>query len=335
MNLETIERAAEVVYRQMPPTPQYEWPQISAAVGARVHMKHENHTPTGAFKVRGAFTFIDWLRKNRPDVKGIVTATRGNHGQGQALAATAAGLGAKIVVPFGNSAEKNAAMASFGAEVVEFGKDFDEAKTEAFRIAEEENFHFVPPFHEALVAGVATYGLELFRACGELDAVYVPIGCGSGICGVIHARNALGYRTEVIGVVAEGADYAKRSFDAGVPTESDTANTFADGLAVRAPVPEAFEIYGKQAARVITVSEREIADAIRLIFRATHNVAEGAGAAPMAGLMQERAKMAGRNVGVILCGQNIDTALFRSVLAGETPGERPAGQGADLASVAG
>ncbi|WMS42196.1 threonine dehydratase [Acuticoccus sp. MNP-M23] len=320
MDLETIERAAELVYRQMPPTPQYEWPQISAAAGARVHMKHENHTPTGAFKLRGAITFMDWLRRTHPDVKGIVTATRGNHGQGQALAATSAGLRAVIVVPHGNSAEKNAAMKSFGADLVEFGADFEAAKQEAFRLAEAENLYFVPPFHDSLVAGVATYGLELFRAVGELDAVYVPIGCGSGICGVIHARNALGYKTEVVGVVAAGADYAKRSFDAGRPMESETAATFADGVAVRAPVPAAFEIYGKQAARVIALSEREIADAIRLIFRATHNVAEGAGAAPMAGLMQERERMAGKNVGVILCGQNIDSALLASILAGETPG---------------
>ena len=324
MDLETIERAATLVYRQMPPTPQYEWPLICAAIGTRVHVKHENHTPTGAFKVRGAITFMDWLRRTHPDVKGIVTATRGNHGQGQALAATRAGLRAKIFVPHGNSAEKNAAMASFGAELFEYGKDFDEARLEAFRVAEAENFYFVPPFHDALVAGVATYALELFRAVGDLDAVYVPIGCGSGICGVIHARNALGLKTEVIGVVAEGADYAKRSFDAGRPVSSDTANTFADGLAVRAPVAEAFEIYGRQAARVITVSEQEIADAMRLIFRATHNVAEGAGAAPMAGLMQEKTRMAGRNTAVILCGQNVDTALFEAVLGGRTPGETAA-----------
>jgi len=319
MTLEEIEQAAAVVYRTMAATPQYAWPQIAAAVGTEVIVKHENHTPTGAFKIRGSLTFMDWLVRTHPEARGIVTATRGNHGQGQALAATRAGLESRIFVPHGNSAEKNAAMASFGATLVESGADFDEAKLEAYRVAEAEGFVFVPPFHPALVRGVATYALELFRAAGPLDAVYVPIGCGSGICGLIGTRDALGLKTEIIGVVADGADYAKRSFEAGRPVETARADTFADGMAVRAPVEEAFAIYGKGAARIVSVSDDAIADAMRLYFSATHNVAEGAGAAPLAALLAERDRMRGKRCAVILCGGNVDTAVFAEVLAGRTP----------------
>ncbi|MEM8664901.1 MAG: threonine dehydratase [Pseudomonadota bacterium] len=321
--LADVEAAAALVYRTMAPTPQYAWPLLRAATGVDVIVKHENHTPTGAFKLRGALTFMDWLVRTHPEAKGIVTATRGNHGQGQALAATRAGLKAKIFVPHGNSTEKNAAMASFGAELIEFGTDFDEAKLEAHRVAEREGFVFVPPFHPALVSGVATYALELFRAVDGIDTVYVPIGCGSGICGLIKVRDALGLSTKIVGVVSETADYAKRSFDAGRPLESDSAETFADGIAVRAPVEDAFNIYGKGAARVITVSDDAIAEAMRLTFSATHNVAEGAGAAPLAGLMAERNAMAGKRCAVILCGGNVDTAVFAEVLAGRTPVTRP------------
>ena len=303
----------------MSPTPQHHWPLLSAAIGAEVWVKHENHTPTGAFKVRGALTFMDWLTRTHPDVLGICTATRGNHGQGQAWAATNAGLTAKVYVPRGNSIEKNAAMEAFGAQLIEFGDDFDTAREEAYRVADAEGLFIVPPYHPALVRGVATYAYELFTAQPDLDTVYVPIGCGSGICGTIMARDALGLTTKVVGVVSDQAQTAKLSFEAGRLIETNSAATFADGMAVRVPVQEAFDVYSKGAERIIAVSDDNVADAIRLFFTATHNVAEGAGAAPLAGLMQERDQMAGKKVGVILCGGNIDTGWFRTVLDGHTP----------------
>lgn len=262
---------------------------------------------------------MDWLVRAHPDVPGICTATRGNHGQGQAWAATQAGLTAKVYVPRGNSVEKNAAMRAFGAELIEFGDDFDTAREEAYRVAEEEGLFIVPPYHPELVRGVATYAYELFSAQPDLDTVYVPIGCGSGICGTIMARDALGLSTKVVGVVSDRAQTAKLSVEAGRLIETNSANTFADGMAVRVPVKEAFDVYSKGADRIIAVSDDEVAEAIRLYFTATHNVAEGAGAAPLAGLMQERAQMAGKKVGVILCGGNIDTGWFRTVLDGQTP----------------
>ncbi|WP_415922216.1 threonine dehydratase [Tateyamaria sp. SN6-1] len=319
LSLTDLETAARFVHDRMAPTPQHHWPLLSAATGAEVWVKHENHTPTGAFKVRGALTFMDWLVRTHPDVPGICTATRGNHGQGQAWAATGAGLRALVYVPRGNSVEKNAAMRAFGAELVEHGDDFDTARMEAFRVAEEQGLFIVPPYHPELVRGVATYAYEFFTAQSELDTVYVPIGCGSGICGTIMARDALGLRTKVVGVVSDQAQTAKLSVEAGRLVETNSASTFADGMAVRVPVQEAFDIYAKGADRIIAVSDDAVADAIRLYFTATHNVAEGAGAAPLAGLMQERDAMAGKRVGVILCGGNIDTAWMQQVLAGQTP----------------
>lgn len=314
-----LEDAAKLVHAHMEPTPQYRWPLLSEATGCDTWVKHENHGPTGAFKVRGGITFIDWLKRTHPDCKGICTATRGNHGQSQARAATAAGLRALVYVPRGNSVEKNAAMRAFGAELVEFGDDFDEARVEAFRVAEEEGLFIVPPFHEELVRGVATYGYELFSAVDDLDTVYVPIGCGSGICGTILARDALGLKTEVVGVVSDLAQTAKLSVEAGRLVETNSARTFADGMAVRVPVQAAFDIYSKGAARIISVSDDEVAQAIRLYYSATHNLSEGAGAAPLAGLLQERTLMVGKKAGVILCGGNVDTAWFQTILAGGTP----------------
>lgn len=311
--------AAALVHRHMAPTPQYAWPLLSARAGCEVWVKHENHGPTGAFKVRGGITFIDWLRRTQPGCPGIVTATRGNHGQSQARAATAAGMRALIYVPHGNSVEKNAAMRAFGAELVEFGADFDEARIEAFRVAEDEGLAIVPPFHRELVRGVATYALEFFRAAPPLDTVYVPIGCGSGICGVIAARDALGLKTEVVGVVSTGAQTAKLSVEAGRLVETPSARTFADGMAVRVPVQEAFDIYARGAARIVAVTDEEVAEAIRAYYTDTHNLAEGAGAAPFAALMQERERMRGCRAGVILCGGNIDTDWFLTVMRGGVP----------------
>lgn len=314
-----LQDACALVHAQMPPTPQYAWPLLQDALGVETWVKHENHTPTGAFKLRGAITFIDWLTRTHPECKGICTATRGNHGQGQARSATAAGLRALVYVPHGNSVEKNAAMRAFGAELIEFGQDFEEAKEEAFRVAAEQDLFIVPPFHTELVRGVATYAYELFTAAPDLDTVYVPIGCGSGICGTILARDALGLKTKVVGVVSTEAQCAKLSVEAGRLIETNSARTFADGMAVRQPVQEAFDIYAKGASGIIAVSDDEVAEAMRLYYTATHNMSEGAGAAPLAGLMQERAQMAGKKAGVILCGGNVDTGWFQTVLAGGTP----------------
>jgi threonine dehydratase len=316
---DALQAAHALVTRHMAPTPQYAWPQLAARTGAEVWVKHENHSATGAFKLRGAITFIDWVTRTHPEARGICTATRGNHGQGQARQATAAGLVAKVYVPHGNSVEKNAAMRAFGAEVVEFGEDFDTARQEAYRVAEAEGLVIVPPFHTELVRGVATYGLELFSAVPDLHTVYVPIGCGSGICGTILARDALGLSTEIVGVVSEAAQTAKLSAEAGRLIETDSARTFADGMAVRVPMQAALDIYGPKAARIVTVSDAEVAEAIRIYYRDIHNLAEGAGAAPLAALMQERDRMAGRKVGVILCGGNIDTDWFLTVMQGGVP----------------
>jgi threonine dehydratase len=309
-----IEQAADHVYQVMPATAQYPWPLLAERLGCTVWVKHENHTPTGAFKVRGGITFMHWLKRTHPTVSGIVTATRGNHGQSLALAARALGLRALIVVPEGNSVEKNHAMRGFGGEVVEWGRDFDEAREEAARLAQAQGLYLVPPFHTELVKGVATYALELFKAVPDLHTVYVPIGCGSGICGVIAARDALGLKTEVVGVVSTEAAAAKLSFEAGEICETATATTFADGLAVRKPIPEAFAIYGAAAARIVSVAEDEIAEAMRVYYTDTHNLADGAGAAALAALIQEREAMAGRRVGVILSGGNVDRAVYANVI---------------------
>lgn len=311
--------AAWLVRAQVPQTPQIAWPLLGERLGMEVWVKHENCTPTGAFKARGAVTYIDWLRRTHPEVAGIVSATRGNHGQSITRAAAAAGLEAVIVVPHGNSAEKNRAMRGFGAELVEHGADFDEARLEAERIAAERGLWMVPAFHRELARGVASYALELFGEAGELDAVYVPIGCGSGICGTIAARDALGLSTEVIGAVAAGAPCAKLSFEAGRPVESERARTFADGAAVRVPVKEAFEVYSKGASRIVAVDEDAIAEAVRVLWEDTHNLAEGAGALALAALASEREAMAGKRVGVILTGGNIDRTWAAEVLAGRTP----------------
>lgn len=320
LTLDRLETAARLVHRLILPTPQYVWPGICVETGATVWIKHENHTPTGAFKVRGGITFVDWLRRAHPDVRGIVTATRGNHGQSQARAARAAGLGAKIVVPEGNSQEKNAAMRAFGGEIVVHGSDFDAARAEAMRLADAEGLFPVPPFHPELVRGVASYALELFAAAPDLDAVYVPIGCGSGICGVIAARDALGLKTEVVGVVSRAAMAAKLSFEAGRLIETASARTFADGLAVRVPVAEAFAIYSQGASRILAVDDDEIAAAMRMLYRETHNLAEGAGAAALAAILQDRAAVKGKSVAAILSGGNIDAGPMKQVLGGGTPG---------------
>jgi threonine dehydratase len=317
--LAELEDAARLVHRTVSPTPHYAWPRLAERVGCTVWVKHENHTPTGAFKVRGGIVYMDALRRSSRAVAGVVTATRGNHGQSISFAAARAGIPATIYVPHGNTADQNAAIAAFGATLVEYGRDFDEARVECLRVAGERGLHFISPFHRDLVKGVATSALELLGGVEGLDAVYVPIGMGSGICGLIAVRDLLGLSTEIIGVVARKAPAMALSFAAGHSVSTPSARTFADGVATREPMEEAVAIIKRGAARIVQLEEDEIAAAIRLIFEATHHVAEGAGAAAVAALLQERDRMAGKRVAVILSGGNIDAAVYRRVLAGETP----------------
>jgi threonine dehydratase len=318
-SLAELESVIPLVRQSVLPTPQYAWPLLRERLGVEVVVKHENHTPIGSFKVRGGVVFFDHLKRQRPEVRGIISATRGNHGQSLAFAGARAGVAVTIVVPHGNSIEKNAAMRSFGAELIEYGRDFDDAREHAVRIAAERGLEFAPSFHRDLVLGVATYAYELFTSIGDLDTVYVPIGLGSGICGVIGARDALGHRARIVGVVAEGANTYSRSVAAGRIVPTNSAATFADGMAVRMPDAAALEVIRRGADRVVEVSDDEIAEAIRIIYSATHNCAEGAGAAALAALVKERERLRGGSAAVILSGHNIDRAWMQTVLAGGTP----------------
>lgn len=313
-DLNALRLAATTVYQYMPPTPQLAWPLLAEHTGCTVWVKHENHTPTGAFKVRGGMLYVQGLLAREPGIKGLVTATRGNHGQSLALAARSNALALSIVVPEGNSREKNAAMRALGARVIEHGKDFDEARSHAAELATEHDLHLVPAFHPDLIRGVATYALELFEAVKDLHTVYVPIGMGSGICGLIQARDLLGLDTEIVGVVSEHADAYALSVEQGRVVCTDSAQTFADGLACRQPQPDALAIIAQGAARVIRVSDHDIAHAIRLYHETTHNTAEGAGAAALAGLIKEQAQQQGRRVAVVLSGANIDRQLYATLL---------------------
>ncbi len=313
--LARLEDAAALVRTVVPATPQYCWPLLSRRTGAELWVKHENHTPIGAFKLRGGLVYLDALRRAQPQIRGVITATRGNHGQSIAYAAARLGLAATIVVPHGNSVEKNRAMQAFGATLVEEGHDFQAAYEHASARAAADDLHLVRSFDPALVRGVASCGLELFRAVAGLDAVYVPIGLGSGICAMIAAREALGETAEIVGVVAENAPTYALSVAAGRPVSTNSADTIADGLAVRVPDAEALAIIRAGAARIVTVSESEIRRAMRILFTDTHNVAEGAGAAPLAAALQERERLAGKRVALVQSGGNIDRALFAEVLA--------------------
>ena len=310
--LPELEDALALVHQSFPATPQYAWPLLAERCGAEVWVKHENHTPTGAFKLRGGLIYAERLRRERPYVQGIISATRGNHGQSLAWAGRRYGIAVTVVVPHGNAVEKNAAMRAFGARLVEYGDDFDMAREQAARLAAQEGLEFAPSFAPDLVKGVATWALELFRGAPRLDALYVPIGLGSGICGAILARDLLGLDTAIIGVQAAGAPAYARSFEEGRVVALNRADTHADGMATRQPDAEALTIIRGGAARIVTVSDDAIADAIRAYWTDTHNLAEGAGAAPLAALLQEQSCMSGKRVGLVLSGGNIDLALFRA-----------------------
>jgi threonine dehydratase len=317
--LAELEAAVSIVRAGVPATPQYAWPLLKERTGVDVIVKHENHTPTGAFKVRGGLVYVDRLKRERPHVKGIITATRGNHGQSLAFACGRAGIPCTVVVPFGNSTEKNAAMKAFGAELIEHGRDFDEARERAEVIAAERGYEYGKSFDTDLVLGVATYGYELFRAFPDIDTVYVPIGLGSGICGVIGARDALGLNAKVVGVISDRANTYRLSLDAGRPVPTNSAATFADGMAVRIPSAEALAIIQRGASHLVEVTDDEVADAIRVLYSDTHTLAEGAGAAAFAALMRERDGLAGKRAAVIVTGQNIDRPWMATVLGGGTP----------------
>jgi threonine dehydratase len=314
-DLASLDAASALVHGVMPPTPQIAWPLLSQRAGADLWVKHENHTPIGAFKIRGGITYMDALKRRVPDITGVITATRGNHGQSVALAARRAGLRSIVVVPHGNSREKNAAMRAFGAELIEHGSDFQAALEEAQALAERRDVHFFPSFDPSLVAGVGTYALELFRAVPAIDSFYVPIGLGSGICGAIAARDALGLATRIIGVVAENAPAYALSFAAKAPVSTNSADTMADGVACRVPDPRALAAILAGADRIVTVSEAAIGDAMRHLYTDTHNLAEGAGAAALAAVLKDRERLAGKRVAIVLSGGNVDREVFARVLA--------------------
>ena len=316
--LAEIRSAAELVYRFMPATPQYSWPQINKRADAEVWIKHENHTPVGAFKIRGGIVYMDWLRRTRPEVTTVISATRGNHGQSIAFAAAHAGLHAVIVVPHGNSIEKNRAMRALGAELIEFGDDFQAAVVRVKQLAAENGWHRVPSYDQHLVLGVSTWALEFFSAAPVLDTVYVPIGMGTGIAGAIAARDALALSTKIVGVTSAHARATALSFAAGHVVEHAAATKIADGVACRTPDPAAVEVFLAGVDRIVEVTDAEVEQAMRIYFADTHNVAEGAGAIGLAALLKDRragVTRAGSLLGTSLCGGNVDSDVFAAVLS--------------------
>lgn len=314
LSLADLESAADIAYQVLSPTPQINWPLLSARCGNEVWVKHENHNPTGAFKVRGGLVYMSRLEQRDPDCPGVVTATRGNHGQSVALAAARSGIPAVVVVPHGNSASKNSAMEALGCELVVYGRDFDESAAHAGRLAKKRNLHRMPSFHLDLVAGVASYALEFLRSKPTLERVYVPIGLGSGICGMISARNALQLSTEIIGVVSSEARCYQKSLAAGHCVNTDSANTLADGMAVRVPNAEALQMMSGNVAEIVAVSDEEVLQAMSCFFYDTHNVAEGAGAAALAALLQQCDRYRDKKLGVVLSGGNVDSCVYARAL---------------------
>ena len=309
-----LDDAVRLVHSAMPPTPQLNWPLLSQRAGCEVWVKHENHTATGAFKIRGGIVMIDALKRAQPNLAGVVSATRGNHGPSLAWSGRRHGVRTVIVVPHGNSRDKNAAMRAWGAELIEHGRDFDEAKDHSVKLARGQGLESIGPFHPELVAGVGSYAYELFSSVPDLDAVYVPIGCGSGISGLIAWRDALGLKTKIIGVVSENADCYALSLESNALVETPSALTFADGMAVRVPVPAAFDIIRAGAERLLRVSDDEVKAAVRHFYSDTHNLIEGAGAAPLAALLKDKERK-GQRFAVIASGGNIDREAYLSALA--------------------
>ncbi len=313
-NLAQIRQAADLIYKTMPATPQYAWPLLSRRAGAEVWVKHENHSPVGAFKLRGGLVYMDWLKRERPEVTTVVSATRGNHGQSIALAATRSGIRAVLVIPYGNSVEKNRAMRELGAELIEEGDDFQAAVEHAVKLERKNGWHWVPSYHPLLVTGVATASLEFLSAAPVLDTVYVPIGMGSGVSGMIAVRDALGLKTKVVGVVSRHAPAFALSFAAGKVVEHPAATRIADGVSCRKPTESALDVVLSGVDRILEVSDDEVESAMRAFFSDTHNVAEGAGAVGLAGLLKDQ-PFGGKRVGTVLGGGNVDSAIFARVLA--------------------
>ena len=314
LTLEDITAAADIVYSGMPATPQYQWPMLCDRLGTDVWVKHENHTPVGAFKLRGGLVYFAKLAQSGEIPQGVVSATRGNHGQSIGYAARCYGIQATVVVPHGNSVEKNAAMRALGVSLIERGDDFQASREYAEKLATEQSLHLVPSFHPHLVAGVATYALELLQAVNGLDVVYVPIGMGSGICGMLAARDALNLQTRVVGVVSAHAKAYARSFSARRAIESPVTTKLSDGMACRVPEPTALELILQGVDRIVQVTDDEVSMAMRMMFECTHNVCEGAGAATLAAATQEKSRIAGRKVAVIASGGNVDQEVFADVL---------------------
>jgi threonine dehydratase len=313
--LDEIKQAQTLVYSVMQPTPQICWPLLCERLGTEVWVKHENHTPIGAFKARTAVVYAAELFRHSSGIKGLIAATRGNHGQSVALAARRFNVPVRIVVPFGNSTEKNAAMRAQGAELIEFGNDFQESKEHAKQLAEEHGWHFVPSYHRDIVKGVATYWMEFFSAVPDLDTVCVPIGQGSGICSCAAVRNGMNLKTKIVGVVAEGAPAYALSFEAGRCVAAPVTTLLGDGMACRVPDEASLEVVLKNVDRVLRVSEEEIREAMKTYFTDTHNVVEGAGAAGLAAALTEKPQLRGKRVGLVASGGNVDHDVFARVLA--------------------
>ena len=314
-DLREIEAASRIVYADMPPTPQYCWPMLCERLGTEIWVKHENQTPVGAFKLRGGLVYFEHLAQSGAGQGGVISATRGNHGQSIGFAARRYGIPATVVVPHGNSVEKNAAMRALGVELIERGADFQESLEIAVSLASEHALHLVPAFHPLLIAGVATYSLELFSAVKDIDIAYVPIGLGSGICGMLAVRDALKLKTKIVGVVSSHATAYAKSFAAGHLVESPVTTRLADGMACRTPQPDALEIIIQGVERIIQVTDDEVAAAMRMLFECTHNTCEGAGAAALAAAVQEEERISGQKVAVVATGGNVDRDVFAAVLA--------------------
>ena len=312
--LSEIEAAKTLIRPFIRETPTYRWPLLEAGLECELWMKHENHTPVGAFKIRGGLVYMHELKRRDPGVRGVIAATTGNHGQSIAFAAKLNGLRAVIVVPHGNNPEKNAAMRSLGAELVEHGNEFQEALEYSRELAEREGLHAVPSFHPWLVRGVATYGLEMFRSVADLDGVFVPIGLGSGFCGIAAAREALGLKTPIIGVVSAHAPAYALSFQQKQFVEQTSTTRVAEGVACKTPHRDALEQVLRHAHDVVTVTDEEAIAAMREIIRATHNIAEGAGALAFAALKKQRDQWRGKRVACVLTGGNASMDMITRVV---------------------